>query len=181
MADTLTAANVAVAGTGAVFRAPAGTSLPADADAFLGVAFKGHGYISSDGISETINRNITDIVAWQNSAIVRKVVTSDDIEYSFSGIEENENMLTTYYGNYNAGTVEYVGGAGLRGVWVLDFLDGDARHTRIVIPDGQVTSNGTVTRNAQGAAEYPVTISCYPDSSGVKAYMYFDDTPVSST
>ena len=180
MADTLTAANVAVAGTGAVFRAVAGTTLPANADAWLPAAWKGHGYINADGVTQTISRDISDVVAWQNSAVVRKVVTSDDLEFSFTGIEENENMLTTYYGNYAAGTVEYTGGAGIRGAWVLDFIDGDDRHTRIVIPDGQVTSNSDVIRNAQGAAEYGVTITCYPDDDSVKAYFYFDDTPVSS-
>lgn len=181
MADTLTAANVAVAGTGSVYRAAAGTTLPSDADAFLPVAWKGHGYISADGVSESIDRQVTDIVAWQNSAIVRKVVTSDDLEYSFAGLESNENMLTTYYGNYAAGKVEYRGGEGIRGAWVLDFIDPSNFHVRVCIPDGQVTANGGVTRNAQGAFEYPVTITAFPDASGVKAYIYVDDTPVSST
>lgn len=181
MADTLTAANVAVAGTGAVYRAVLGTTLPANADAYLPVAWKGHGYISQDGVSESIDEQTTDIIAWQNSDLVRKVMTSQDVTYMFSGLESNENMLTSYYGNYTAGVVQIRGQQGIRAAWVFDFIDAGEFHVRIAIPDGQVTQRGGVTRNAQGAFEYPITITCYPDTSGVKAYLYVDDTPVSST
>lgn len=180
MADTLTAAEVVVAGTGAVYRAPLGTTLPANADALVGVAFKGHGYISQDGVTETIDEQTTDIIAWQNSDLVRKVMTSQDVVYAFAGIESNPTMLETYYGNYAAGAIEIRGKQGIRGTWVLDFLDGDNKHVRVCIPDGQVTSRGGVTRNAQGAFEYGVEITCYPNASGVKAYLYVDDTVTSS-
>lgn len=179
--DTLTAANVVVAGTGAVYRAPSGTPLPTSADAFVSNLFSGHGYINSEGVTESIDEQTSDIIAWQGSDVVRKVMTSQDVTYSFTGLESNATMLETYYGNYNAGTVEIKGEQGIRGAWVLDFLDGDDVHVRVCIPDGQVTARGGVTRNAQGAMEYPVTITCYPDTSGVKAYLYVDDTPTSST
>lgn len=175
-----TAANVVVAGTGAVYRAPAGTALPADADAAIAEPFDDHGYINQDGVAESIDENTNDIVAWQNSDIVRKVMTSQDVTYSFSALETNATTLETYYGNYNAGAVEIKGIPGIRGAWVIDAIDGEDRHIRICIPDGQVTARGGVTRNAQGAMEYPVTITCYPDTSGVKAYLYVDDTPGSS-
>lgn len=180
MADTLTAAEVVVAGTGAVYRAAAGTTLPAHARAAIGVAFKGHGYISQDGVAETIDEQTTDIIAWQNSDLVRKVMTSQDVSYAFSGLESNATMLETYYGNYSAGAIQIKGQQGIRGAWVLDFIDGANKHVRACVPDGQVTQRGGVTRNAQGAFEYPVTITCYPDSSGVKVYLYVDDPDTSS-
>lgn len=176
----LTAANVVVAGTGAVYRAPLGTSLPTSADDLINVAFEDHGYINADGVSETIDRATTDIVAWQNSDLVRRVQTSHDVTYSFAALETNAVTLETYYGNYDDGHIEINGDEGVRASWVLDFIDGDDRHVRVVIPDGQVTTNGGVTRNSQGAFEYPVTITCYP-VSGTKAHLYVDSTPVSST
>lgn len=177
----LTAANVVVAGTGAVYRAPLGTALPTSADDLINVLFLDHGYINQDGVAETIDRATTDIIAWQNGDLVRRVQNSHDVTYAFAALETNATTLETYYGNYDDGHVEIKGDEGIRGAWVLDFLDGDDRHVRIVIEDGQVTTNGGVTRNSQGAFEYPVTITCYPGSNGVKAHLYVDSTPVSST
>lgn len=179
--DTLTAGNVVVAGTGAVWRAPLATTLPTDADAYLPIAWKGHGYINPDGVAEALNTQNQDIYSWQNSALVRKLVTQHNVEYTFAGQESNEVMLETYYGNHTAGKTEIRGGQGIRAAWVFDFLDGDDFHVRLCVPDGQVTAWGGVTRNAQGAMEYPVTVTCYPDSSDVKVYMYVDSTPISSS
>lgn len=176
----LTASNVVVAGTGAVYRAPLGTALPTSADAALDEDFEDHGYINADGVAETIDRTTTDIIAWQNSALVRRLLTGHDVSYAFAALETNETTLTTYYGNYDAGHVEITGGEGVRAAWVLDFLDGNQRHVRVVIEDGQVTTNGGVTRNAQGAFEYPVTVTCYPGTNEVKAHMYVDETPTSA-
>lgn len=176
----LVAENVGVAGTGAVYFADSGTSLPTSADDFLGVAWEDHGYISQDGVAEAIDETTTNVVAWQNSDVVRKLKTEQDVTYAFAGLESSARMLETYYGNYNAGAIEIKSDNTVRGCWVLDFIDGDNLHVRVAIPDGEVTARGGVTRNAQGAFEYPVTITCYPDSDGVKAYMYVDTTPVSS-
>lgn len=166
MADTLTAANVIVAGTGAVYRAPLGTPLPTSATDALNEAFLGHGYITQDGVAETIDEQTSDLIAWQNGDLVRKIQQSHDASYAFAGLETSPTMLETYYGNYDAGKVKIRGGGGIRGAWVLDFIDGNMMHVRAVIGDGQVTARGGVTRNGQAGFEYPVTITCYPFTDG---------------
>lgn len=185
---TLTAANVDAYGTGAVYRAPVGTALPTSADDLINVAFEDHGYISQDGVAETIDEQTTDVYAWQNVDLVRKLQTTHDVTYAFSALEVNETTLTSYYGVNDGSnvttatdtTIEVRGGQGVRAPWVLDFIDGDKRHVRVVIPDGQVTARGGVTRNATNAVEMPITITAYPDSTGTKAYIYVDSTPVDS-
>jgi hypothetical protein len=173
----LTASNVRVAVTGGVFGAPAGTTLPTDALAALDPEFDELGYVGEDGVTQAMATDVTDIRAWQNGDIVRKVQTSHDLTYALSMLETNEHTLRTYYGDFSgtidAGTVEIKGEQGVRQSWVLNVVDGDVR-IRIVIPDGQVTERGDVSYVNGDAVMYPITITAYPDASGVKAYLYTD-------
>lgn len=174
---SLTADNVRVGVTGAVYGAASGTALPNDVDAVLGSEFDELGYLSEDGITQTINSDVTDIRAWQNGDIVRKVQTSHDLVYAMSFLETNEHTLRTYYGDYtgttDAGTIEVRGEMGIRQSWVFNVVDGGAK-LRVVIPDGQVTERGDIAYVNGDAIMYPVTITAYPDNTGVKAYIYYE-------
>lgn len=172
-----TAANVQVATTGGAYHAPDGTTIPTDADSNLEAAFLANevGYISEDGITQTIDEDAQQIRAWQNGDTVRTVQTSHDLTYAFTMIETNDAVLAAYYGADNVadGVVEVKAGQTDRGPWVFEVLDGDT-HLRIVVPDGQVTERGDVEFVNGNAISYPVTITCYPDATGVKAYQYID-------
>jgi hypothetical protein len=168
-----TAGNVRVGGTGAVYGAPAGTTLPTTVDGALNAAFDELGYLDESGIVQAINSDVTDIQAWQNGDIVRKVQTSHDLTYAMTFLETSALVLEAFYGNYDAGDVEIKGEQGVRQCWALQVIDGNTA-IRIVIPDGQITERGEVSYVNGDAVSYPVTITCYPDSTGVKAYMYTD-------
>jgi hypothetical protein len=178
------AGAVVVGVTGDVYTAALATPLPSDTDTALNAAFLSVGYLSEDGIVTSRPQDYTDIKAWQNGAIVRKVKTSDDYTIQFSMMETNEKTLQVYYGNFTAGPttasgVVSVGGtaADYRGAWVFDVLDtggsGDGQ-IRIVVTDGQVTERGDVSYVNGDATMYPVTVTAYPDSSGYKAYIYYE-------
>lgn len=170
-----TASNVRVGVTGEVSLAEAGTTLPTDSSTTLDVAFSGLGYNTEDGVLEAINETTTDIKAWQNGDTVRTVATEHDVEYTFTLMETNADTLAAYYGadSYDTGVVEVKAGTATRGVWVVEVIDGDDV-VRIVIPDGEVTASGQVTYANNGSAvTYPLTVKCYPDSTGVKAYKYY--------
>lgn len=169
----LSADNVRVAVTGGIFVAPTGTSLPTDPDAALHGDFDDLGYVGEDGITETQASDVTDIVAWQNSAVVRKVQTSHDLTYTLTLIETKTEVLDTFYGPLNGSVVEVTGDQLGRKAWVIDVVDGD-HEIRIAIPEGQVTERGDITYANGEAIGYPITITCYPDDSGVKAYIYRD-------
>ena len=178
-----TAANVRVGVTGGIYRAPLASTLPTDALDPLDPAFVEAGYISDDGVSQSIDADVEDITAWQNGDVVRKVQTSHDLTYSFTLIETSAQSLEIYYGNYTVGdgaapvssTVEITGQQLPHGSWVLSVVDG-TNVIRIVVPDGQITERGEIAFQSEDAIGYEVTVSCFPDSSGVKAYMYLDDT-----
>jgi hypothetical protein len=171
----LTAANVRVAVTGGVYRGPEDATLPTDATSSLDGALIEQGYASSDGITQSIGADSTEIQAWQNGDNVRTVQTSHNLTYAMSLLETSAATLETYYGNYTAGTVEITSDQGVRGAWVIHVVDGDHR-IRIVIPDGQVTERGDTSFVNGDAIMYPITITCYPDENGVKAYLYLADT-----
>lgn len=179
----LTSANVRVGVTGAAYTAPPGTALPTDAGTALDPAFEDVGYISDDGVTESQDTDVTNIKAWQNSDVVRKVQTEHDVTYNFTMIETNPVSLEAYYGNFAAAdpgatpptddTVEITGEQLPRGPWVLSVLDG-ADVIRVSIPDGQVTERGEITYQGEEEIGYEITITCYPDTSGVKAYKYME-------
>lgn len=168
---TQNADNVAVAVTGQMMVAPVGTALPVSATSAINAAFVDLGFLSEDGITETIDETVNDIRAWQGGQVVRKVRVGHDLMYEFTMIEQNADTLKAYYGNFAAGVVQVKADQGVVQAWILDIDDG-AEDFRVVIPKGQVTARGPVTYVNGGAIAYPVTVTCYPDTAGVKAYIY---------
>jgi len=171
----VTASNVAVGVTGDVSVAPTGTTLPTNSQVALNAAFEAVGYISEDGVTQSISEDITDLKAWQNGDVVRKIQTAHDLTFAFTMIETSDTTLATYYGNYAAGAVEIDGTQLAHKSWVIDVVDGDD-DIRVVIPDGQITERGDIVYQNGDAIGYPVTITAFPDGSSNKAYMYVSGT-----
>jgi hypothetical protein len=168
----LDATKVRVAVTGAISFAATGTTLPTNASGALDAAFKDVGYISQDGSTRAHSVDTNDTVAWQNAAMVRTVVTKDVLTYHFVMIESNDTSRELYFGNIDGSkTCKGIGGNGKRGEWVLDVTDG-ALLTRVVIPDGQITSWDDLVYAGGDAVTFGVTLSCYPDGSGNKDITY---------
>lgn len=167
-----TAANVLVGADGAVWFAPAGTSLPTSGSDSLDGAFVDLGYLSIDGVTEGHAQNSKNIQNWAGLT-VRTLLTEQTDTLKGTFLETNPDVLETYHGEQtDAGTVvEVKKQTGRRGCWVVDVLDGD-NVLRIVVPDGQVTATDDVAYKNDDAIQYPVTITCYPDDSDNTAYKY---------
>lgn len=170
-----TASNVDVAVTGGVWYGPDGTGVPTNAVTDLDADYDEVGYLSEDGIVQSIGSESTLIKAWQNSDTVRTISTSSTVTYAFTMIETSATTLEVYYGNYTAGTVQITGAQGIRGEWIIEYHDG-VKDIRIVIPDGQVTERGDTQFKNGEAVGYPITVTAYPDGSSVNAYRYQDAT-----
>lgn len=177
-----TAANVRVGlplATGAVLAGPAGTAIPVDATTTPNVALLATGYIGEDGVTQTISTDTTNIVAWGGDT-VRVIQTSHDVTFKLTFLETNVAVLKEVYGEDNVTdtTGEFavlINSQPLPNrVYVLEIKDGD-RRGRIAIPDGQITERGDVVYVHTDAVKYEVTITAYPDASGNKAYIYWDD------
>lgn len=173
----LDATNVRVAFTGALYKAPVGTTLPVTATAALHGAFTDLGYLSEDGVVMTTETNVETIRAWQRGDTVRKVQTEHDTMFAFTLIESKNAAFKAFFGDDNVTgaaddvTIEVNADEGVSAAWVLQVIDTDAL-IRVVIPNAQVTERGEVQFVNGAPVGYPITVTAYPDASGNKAYIY---------
>ena len=173
---SLTAENVRVAVTGAALVAPLGTTIPTDATTAPGSTFNDTGYIHEDGVTQAIGTEMSDIKAWQNGDVVRKIQTAHDLTFQFTMIETTVTTLKIYYADKTATAtaVKVTAAQSEHNAWVLEVNDGD-NTIRVVLPDAQVTERGDITYKTDEAIGYNITLTAYADSDGVKAYIYLDD------
>lgn len=170
----LDSANVRVAVTGAVYVAPTGTTAPTDSSTALNAAFVDLGYVSADGIAETIDRTTNQIRAWQAGSLVREVTSEGTYSVSMTFLETNQEVLELYYG------ASITGGAldgdptttGGRKSFVIDVVDGDTVE-RTYIPAGEITAVGERTLASGDAIGYNVTITAYADGGSTTFQKFF--------
>lgn len=162
----LDATKVRVGVTGGVYVAPLATPLPTDATTALNAAFVELGYINDNGVTESQGISTNKIKAWQNGDVVRTVQTEHNLEYKFTPLESNANVIAQVYPSG-----QITGAQRGNQEWVFHVVDG-ANKIRVVLPNAQITNIGDVKYVNGDAVDYPLTITAYPDSSGVKAYIY---------
>ena len=90
--------KVKIAATGAIWYAPAGTTLPTDSTTALNAAFVNIGYVK-DGFSLAQDYKTKDITAWQTMDIVRTIPTQVSRSAKFSAIESSKTAVQLAWGN----------------------------------------------------------------------------------
>ena len=164
---------------GAIYRAPLGTALPTNATEALDAAFKGLGYCSDDGMTNTNTAETDAINAWGGDKVLT-IQTSKDDNFDFTLIESlSVEVLKTVYGDKNvSGTVE--SGITIKAnaeeqelcSWVVDMVLRGNVLKRIVIPKANVSEVGEITYADDQAIGYPTTLSCLPDDDENTHYEY---------
>lgn len=182
MSTTTNVNNVSVGKpniTGAVYRAPLGTTLPTSADATLGTVFKGMGYISADGLTNTNNASTSSIKAWGGDTVL--VAQSDKTDtFQFTLLESlNTDVLSAIFGTDNVSgtlstgiTVNVNAEQQDEAIWVIDMVLKGNVAKRIVIPDAAISALADVVYKDDTAIGFGVTISALPDSNGNTHYEY---------
>ena len=184
-----TATNVTVGKpnvSGAVYRAPIGTTLPTDATTALDAAFVSLGYVSEDGLSNNNELSVEATKAWGGIIVLRSLTEMND-EFSLTLIEtKNEDVLKAVYGDDNVTvdasgniTVNVVAEDPEEAVWVFELALRGGIAKRIVIPDGAITSRDEITYNDSDAVGYGITISAYPDANSTTHKEYLEGSTVS--
>lgn len=165
---TLNASNVRVGTTGAFYVGDTSASTPTSADSPLS-DFTSLGYISTEGVTETRDRSISQIRAWQNSDLIRSVVSEATASFQLTLLETNPEVIAAYYG----GEVDPVDGsievdpaasAG-RQSFVLDVIDGEDA-IRTYIPQGEILEMGDQVFVNGEAIGYEITLYAYVSTDG---------------
>lgn len=184
-----TATNVSVGKpnvSGAVYRAPIGTTLPTDATTALDAAFVSLGYISEDGLSNNNELSVEATKAWGGNIVLRSLTEMND-EFSLTLIETKKvDVLKAVYGDDNVTvdasgdvTVNVIAEDPEEAVWVFELVLRGGIAKRIVIPDGAITSRDEITYNDSDAVGYGITISAYPDANNSTHKEYIEGSTVS--
>jgi len=173
MATDTEAVKVAV--TGGVYYGALSATLPGDATEAIDNSLTEVGYISEDGIKQSIDAKTENIKAWQNGDTVRTVQSSHEVTFEFTMIESNDDAKELYYGQtVVAGKIELTGEQMPEKAYVFEMLDGGTA-MRIVLPRARVVDRGEIVWKNDEAVAYNVTVNALPDDTGVKAYLYQED------
>ena len=190
MSTTNTASNVSTgkpAVGGAVFVAPAGTTLPASAVATIGSTFKGLGYISEDGLTNSPSFDVENIKAWGGDTVYT-VETGKEDTWQFKLIEtKNLDVLKTVFGSTNVTGSALSSGITIKAnslpheelAWVFDMILRGGDLKRVCVPKAAITEIGDIVYKDDEEIGYEVTITAVPDENGNTHYEYIQ-TPSTS-
>lgn len=172
-----TAANVSTGKpkiTGAVYRAPAGTTLPTDATTALPQAFQELGFVSEDGVTNNNSPDTENVHAW-GGTVVLVIQNERPDEWTLTLIESiNPNVLKTVYGDAHVTigsdgmiTVEATAAQTAASVYVIDMQLKGGAMKRVVISAGDLKKIGEIVYKDDEPIGYEITLTALPDSGGV--------------
>ena len=174
----LDATEIRVAGTGAFWKAPTGTTLPTDSTTSWANGFVNLGY-ATDGFKASPNFSTTVIRGWQSKQPLRNITTEFDYKFSFELLQSNKETVALAWG----GATITAGTAGAYSLTLptdptaefalgIDWSDGTTNQ-RIVIPRASLTSLPEVTFTKEDAVKYMFDIIALVPADGsspVKIY-----------
>lgn len=172
----LNAEEVKVSVTGAIYSFPTTEVAPENHNDALPLTAKEYGYTSEDGVEVSATKSITNILSWQNAAIVRSVVTESSIEVTFTLIQDNTNSRELFYGvaaNVDGGYEWNPANSGGRKSFVIDAIDTAAgTKVRYYLPSAEVTAVEPVVLNSSSAISFGVTLTAYKTAAGYNSIVW---------
>ena len=166
--------------SGAVFMAPIGTTAPTDATSALSDAYVDLGFVSEDGVTESVSISTSNIKEWGNGIVL---VTQDEktatlkfklIEYLNADVQKFVNGDANVSGNLETGLhVTINDDEADERVLVIDQIMRGNIPFRIVVPRMKISEIGEVTYKSNEAVGYDVTVIAIKDNNGKYVHKYF--------
>lgn len=170
--------NVRVAGTGSLWKAPLGTTLPTDSTTAWGAGFVNLGF-ATNGFTLTQDVKKQDITAWQTLTPVRSIFTSLVRKLAFESLESNINTVPLAWGGAAMTP-------GLAGIYTLDIPEGqltdfilgvdwsDGTLTqRIIVKRASLLTLPTLKFVRDDAVRYSLEVQAVAPSDGTKAIVVY--------
>lgn len=157
------------------------TTAPTSAISALNAGFKDGGWCDTDGLTASDSVDTTNQGAFGTLQPVRVLKTGETLTFKVTLLETNPISLTVY--NYLAldaitvgsdGTFDFEIGDPHRELYsaVFDVLDG-VNHIRAYVPNCEVTGKDDVSISNQGVIKYGITLTAYPDSTGLAVHYFY--------
>ena len=169
---------------GYIFRAKKGTSFAElkDSSKALPETFRGLGYITEDGITESFSMD-SEEKKDMNGTTVKVLRTSRSKSYKLTLMQTNAETLKVVYGDDNVvtetdGLISVTDNAKgtADSLYALWFITGETEteieYTRVFIVNGSVSEVGDIVWLGTDIKKYEITIAAQPDEKGNTAYMY---------
>ena len=158
-----------------------GTDLPTDYSTDLSSDYTCLGYISEDGITESVDEDVTEVPDMNGDTVLTET-GSHTKTFALTEIETKAATLKEYFGSdcvtdsNGVITVKEIAGKRIKETYVFDLVLSGDRRMRIIVPEGKVTEVGDITYSSGEVVGYEQTITAYPDSDGVKTIRYIQST-----
>lgn len=159
-------------------------TIPTDCTTSLAAAFKCLGYVSEDGLVNSMANDSEDIKAWGGDTVLTVNKGRTDT-FKFTLIEVlNDDVLKAVHGSTNVNVTAATSSAPKtiaiasnakeldECCYVVEMVTQTGNPKRIVIPNGKITEIGDVTYKDDEAVGYEVTVTAYADDSGNTHYEY---------
>jgi hypothetical protein len=179
--------KIRIAGTGAIWKAPVGSTAPTDSTTALAAAWLNLGYMQ-DGFEVNQELKTKDIEVWQSLEVVRQIATGLSRTINFEAIESNNQTVALAWNN--ATITPGTGGAYTMTIpssylasefaLILDATDGTTSQ-RIYIPRATLNATPKITAGRQDAITYQFEIQVLQPTDGSNpVIVYGKDAGVAS-
>lgn len=168
-------------GTGLAWFAPTGSTAPTDATTALAAAWRNAGMITEDGLSVKLDTSSKKIKAYGSTQVQRTLVNDSSVSFTISMLETNAVSQAVYWGldlttispTVGTGAFSLAYGVYTRRLYaaVFDLIDGTTR-MRYYAPQVEVTDRQDIKISNGNEVSYGVTLTAYPNTSGVALQMY---------
>lgn len=169
-------------GTGLAWFAPVGSTAPTDATTGFAAAFRNAGLITDNGLTIKFGESTKEIKAYGSTAIQRTLVTDEKFTFEIEFLETNQYSQAVYHRlginsitpTVGTGAFSLTTGAYTRQQYAagFDVIDG-TNHIRAYCPTLEMTDRKDVQIQAGAEISWGVTLTAYPNSSGVAIQWFY--------